>query len=191
MKRDKEKWNRRYSRDDRTIPEPDPFLVENSSFLTAGTALDLASGLGANALFLARHGYRVDAFDISFPALSRLKAEADRLCLDVRPVVADLDDYPLPTDRYDLAAIFHFFSPRIMSGIQNCLKSGGLLICATYNYRHASIMPEFNEKYLVPRGGLTAYIRGLDIVMHESEAGDAGNISRIVARKPNDHDTSR
>ncbi len=183
MKNDRNKWNARYSRHDRTIPDPDLFLVENSSILTAGTAVDVASGLGANALFLARHGYGVEAIDISFSALSKLKAEADRQRLNVRPIVADLNNYPLPPDRYDLAMIFYFFFPAIMSGIRNCLKSGGLLFCATYNYRHTSIMPEFNEKYLVPRGGLIPYIPDLEIVMHDGEAGEAGNLSRVIARK--------
>jgi len=183
LKRDREKWNARYDRRDVTIPDPDPFLAENSSLLTTGTALDLAAGLGANALFLARSGYSVDAIDISFHALSRLKAEADRLSLDVRPIVADLDGYPLPTNRYDLVAIFYFFSPPIIVSIQNSMKRGGLFICSTYNYRHTSIKPGFSKEYLVPPGGLAPYVHGLDVVKHESEAGEDGNLSRIIAWK--------
>ncbi|MDQ7785671.1 MAG: class I SAM-dependent methyltransferase [Desulfomonilaceae bacterium] len=183
MKQDREKWNSRYTRHDVTIPDPDPFLTENASLLTKGTALDLAAGLGANALFLARSGYGVDAIDISFPALLRLKAEADRLSLDIRPIVADLDTYPVPINRYDLVAIFYFFSPPIMSSIRNCMKRGGLLVCSTYNYRHTSIKPGFTRKYLVPRGGLAPYVHGLDIVLNENEAGEAGNLSRLIARK--------
>jgi hypothetical protein len=86
-------------------------------------------------------------------------------------------------NRYDLAAIFYFFSPPIMSSIQQCLKKGGLFISSTYNYRHTSIKPGFSKEYLVPRGGLVPYIHGLDIVKHESEAGEEGNLSRIIARK--------
>ncbi len=183
LKRDREKWNGRYTRHDITIPDPDPFLAENSSILGTGIALDLAAGLGANALFMAKIGYSVDAIDISFPALSKLKAEADRLALDVQPIVADLDEYPLPRNRYDVVAIFYFFSPPILSSIQDCMKKPSLLICSTYNYRHTSIKPGFSEKYLVPRGGLIPYVHGLDIVTHESEAGEHGNLSRLIAWK--------
>jgi tellurite methyltransferase len=183
LKDDRDKWNARYNGHDGSTPAPDPLLVEYRSLLTSGRALDLASGLGANAIFLAESGYRVDAIDISEHALARLKAEADRRLLNIDAVIADLDDYPLPKNLYDLVAVFHFFLPRIMPAIQDSLKQGGLLFYATYNFRHTSVKPEFSKKYLVPPGGLIDYFPDLDVVLHESEAGDAGNISRLIARR--------
>lgn len=157
--------------------------MEYRSLLTSGRALDLASGLGANAIFLAQSGYRVDAIDVSYHALARFKAEADRRLLDVGVVVADLDDYPLPKNRYDLVAVFYFFSRSIVSAIQDSLREGGLLFYSTYNFRHTSVKPEFNKQYLVPPGGLIDYFPDLHILVHESETGDAGNISRLIARR--------
>ena len=71
-----ERWNRVYAAADRP-PEPARVLAENAHLLPAsGTALDLACGLGGNALFLAREGQTVSALDISPVALAKLDAWA-------------------------------------------------------------------------------------------------------------------
>ena len=183
MNKDQNKWDARYRNRGAALPAPDPFLVENRDLLKGGRALDVASGLGANSLFLARSGYRVDAIDISHRALWGLKTEAERLGLDVSTLVADLDTYPLARDRYDLAIVFYFFSVRIMTALQDCLKTGGILIYCTYNFRHTSIKPGFNREYLVPSDGLAQYFPALRIVFHEIEAGDDRNLSRLIATK--------
>jgi len=71
-----------------------------------------------------------------------------------------------------------------MSSIEASLRAGGLLFYATYNYRHKSIKPEFNPAYLVPPQGLVSYFANLEIVVNEESAGDAGSVSRLIARKP-------
>lgn len=183
MKSDREKWDSRYGGEGDSLPPPDAYLVEHAGLLTSGTALDLACGLGANAVFLAHRGYRVDAVDISFVALSRLQALADRLDLHIRTVAADLDSFPLPKAMYDLVIVFYFFAPALMPSIRDCLKQRGLLIYATYNERHRSVKPGFCRDYLVPPDGLAPYFADFDVLAHEESAGEAGNISRLVARK--------
>ena len=54
MKRDREKWNARYTGRDVDFPAADTFLMEHRHFLAAGRALDLACGMGADSIFLAR-----------------------------------------------------------------------------------------------------------------------------------------
>ena len=44
-------------------PKPAPFLVEQLHRLPKGRALDVATGGGRHALYLAAHGYQVDAID--------------------------------------------------------------------------------------------------------------------------------
>jgi hypothetical protein len=52
-------WNRRYSEQENLSFEPDPFLLEayehfaSSLFPKAGSALDIAGGLGRHAIWLA------------------------------------------------------------------------------------------------------------------------------------------
>ena len=50
--------------------EPSPLLASVVESLPDGRALDVATGAGRNALFLAEHGYRVDAVDVSEEALA-------------------------------------------------------------------------------------------------------------------------
>jgi SAM-dependent methyltransferase len=69
------------------------------------TALDLGSGEGGDALWLAAQGWRVTAVDIAPNALDRSRAEAERVGLGdrVRWVQADLADWDTD-DRFDLVS---------------------------------------------------------------------------------------
>jgi tellurite methyltransferase len=181
LKRDRDRWDARHAAHRDSIPQPDAFLIEHADLLSGGRALDLACGTGSSSIFLAEHGYVVEAIDISAVAISKLQREAQARRLPIHPFVADLDAFPLPVDRYDLVVVFAFFSPTLMPAIAGALRHGGLLIYATYNHRHTSIKPGFNRDYLVPRGGLTPYFPELSILVDEPEAGESGNISRLIA----------
>ncbi|MET8847808.1 class I SAM-dependent methyltransferase [Amycolatopsis sp. NPDC004625] len=77
-------------------PPPNVRLTEVVSALTPGRALDLGSGAGGDALWLARHGWRVTAADISAVALGRLARRAREAGLGDR----------ITGERHDLAATF-------------------------------------------------------------------------------------
>jgi tellurite methyltransferase len=183
MKIDRQKWDKRYSQQSHGLPAPDQFLVRHAGLLVSGRALDPACGLGANSIFLAEHGYEVDAIDISLNAISRLRKKVRNQGLPIRCIVADLDYFPLPEDTYNLVAIFYFFSETLIAGVRDALKRRGLLFYATYNERHTSIMPTFNPAYLIPPDGLAAHFADFDILVHETSAGDNGNVSRLICRK--------
>lgn len=184
MKSDRVKWDTRYDRSSGDLREPDRLLVDYAHLLVGGRALDAACGRGGNALFAARSGYGVDALDVSFVALTVQAEEARRQGLPVHPAVVDLDDYPIPRDRYDLIMVFYFFASDIMRPLSDALKPGGLLFYATYNHGHLSEKPEFNPDYLVPPGGLKPFFPVLETILDEPEYGDAGDVSRLIARKP-------
>lgn len=183
MKTDREKWEKRYSQAPRMMPGPDEFLVQHTDLLTSGRALDLACGLGANSIFLAERGYEVDAMDISFTAISRVKKEATCRGLTIRCITADLDYYPLPEDTYDLVVVFYFFSEKLVAGLKQALKCRGLLFYATYNVRHTGVMPTFNPAYLIQPDGLPPHFADFETLVHETSAGDNGNVSRLICRK--------
>lgn len=184
LKADREKWDKRYLQEPRDLPDPDDFLVQHTELLRSGRALDPACGLGANSIFVAEHGYEVDAIDISPTAISRLREEASKRRLAIRCIVADLDNFPLAKGIYDLAVVFYFFSKPLIGGIREALRHEGLLFYATYNFRHTSVKPTFNPAYLIPPDGLAAYFPDFDILAHETSAGDRGNVSRLICRKP-------
>jgi SAM-dependent methyltransferase len=74
---DEELWDRRYGESEQVWSgEPNTVLVREVTDLPPGTALDLGCGEGADAIWLARRGWRVTAADISGVALDRAARHA-------------------------------------------------------------------------------------------------------------------
>jgi tellurite methyltransferase len=184
MLSDKEKWDKRYSQDRPDIPEPDSFLVNHIDLFSGGRAIDVACGLGGNSIYLAERGFTVDAADISLPALKSLRRHAECRGLPINTILADLDYFSLRADFYDLAVIFYFYSERILAEVKETVKKGGIVVYATYNKRHLSIKPTFNPDYLIDPEQPVRAFSDWEILVSEPVAGENGNISRIIARKP-------
>ena len=65
-------WEEFYrGRGDAWSGKPNSLLVGEVSHLTAGTALDLGSGEGGDAIWLASQGWQVTGVDVSASALAR------------------------------------------------------------------------------------------------------------------------
>lgn len=70
-------WDERYrSQGELWSGEPNPHLVSQASELSGGAALDVGSGEGADAIWLAERGWQVTALDVSTVALRRGAARA-------------------------------------------------------------------------------------------------------------------
>lgn len=74
---DKAFWDARYAEADAVWSgNPNPVLVGEVADLTPGTALDIGSGEGADAIWLAARGWTVTGLDVSDVALGRSAAHA-------------------------------------------------------------------------------------------------------------------
>ncbi|MBM0234970.1 NAD(P)/FAD-dependent oxidoreductase [Micromonospora sp. STR1_7] len=100
-------WEERY----RSKPavwsgRPNPQLVAEVADLSPGRALDVGSGEGADAVWLAERGWRVTAVDISATALARAAEHADAAGVGDRIEFAhaDLRDKPPAESAYDLVS---------------------------------------------------------------------------------------
>jgi SAM-dependent methyltransferase len=70
-------WDERYRSTDRVWSgAPNPHLVAYAAPLTPGTALDVGSGEGADAIWLACRGWHVTGLDISQVALDKAAVQA-------------------------------------------------------------------------------------------------------------------
>jgi thioredoxin reductase/SAM-dependent methyltransferase len=128
-------WDHGYSGDDRMwSSNPNGTLVAEVAGLTPGRSLDVGAGEGADALWLAEHGWQVTACDISGNALARVAAEAERRGLPVRCLRADANDLDaLGSDTYDLVSLHYgsFHRTPDQRGLRNLLSavaSGGTLL---------------------------------------------------------------
>src|SRR5262245_48589585 len=135
---DRERWDAKYA--DKPAPDqlsPDDWLVEQAAELPAGRALELACGLGHNAVWLAGHGWNVDAVDISAIGLARAEELAERCGTRVNWVVADLDEFVPEPAAYNLVLVFRFLDRGRLPGIiREALRSGGRLVYETFTMAH-------------------------------------------------------
>jgi 2-polyprenyl-3-methyl-5-hydroxy-6-metoxy-1,4-benzoquinol methylase len=102
-------WNARYLESDQIWSgNPNVALVREVTGLTPGSALDLGCGEGADAIWLAKHGWAVTGVDISDVALERARKHAASAGVAVDFV---LDDLAASPGRFDLVTSFFLHVP--------------------------------------------------------------------------------
>ncbi len=114
---------------------PDESLVSwlESDQLRQGRALELGCGPGRNAIYLAKHGYAVDAIDISPVSIEWAKERAVEAGVNINFVCESIFDFAVQENGYDMVydcGCFHHIPPHrrlnYLSFINTALKSGGL-----------------------------------------------------------------
>ncbi len=75
-------------------------LVENHT-IQPGRAVDLGCGSGANALYLAQHGFEVTGVDFSQAAIERARQRANAAGVQIRFLVDDLTDLHQISGQFD------------------------------------------------------------------------------------------
>ena len=100
-------WDHRYGGPDRAWSgNANGTLVHEVSALAPGRALDVGTGEGADALWLAERGWRVTATDISGNALARVRSEAERRGVAVDLLRGDANGpAPFGTETFDLVSL--------------------------------------------------------------------------------------
>ncbi|MDQ7820921.1 MAG: methyltransferase domain-containing protein [Armatimonadota bacterium] len=188
MRADREKWEQRYQAGERVHDgRPSAILMRWAHLVRPGRALDAATGLGRNALFLASQGFEVDAVDISPTALAQAADRARRRGLRIRWIEADLDCYPLPRARYDLVVVSFFLKRRLVPALKAAVRPGGLLVMENH-----LVGPEPDEgpgpAHRLRPGDLWRWFRGWEILeLAEglfTESGRRMWVGRIAARRP-------
>lgn len=135
---DRDRWNQRYATAGNHDSAAAEVLTEYAYLLPRqGLALDLACGLGANALWLARAGLDTHAWDIADKAIERLATvaghEGVKLTLAVRDVVSD----PPAVNSFDVIVVSRFLDRGLAPALAAALKPAGLLYYQTFT-RHKS-----------------------------------------------------
>jgi SAM-dependent methyltransferase len=136
-------WDRHHAAP-RAEPRANVRLMEVVADLEPGTALDLGSGAGGDALWLARRGWHVTAADISGVAIARLAGRARALGLGDR-ITAERHDLAttFPAGRFDLVSAHYLHTPfalpraRVLRRATEALASGGRLLVVD----HGSVAP--------------------------------------------------
>ena len=130
---DSETWDQRYLE---ASPGGDPLQVlkDHSRLLPErGLALDLACGVGANAIFLAQRGLNVSAWDFSAVAIEKLQRKAALDGLDIKAQVRNLVAEPPAPQSFNVIVVGRFLQREIVPQISTALRPGGVLFYQTFS----------------------------------------------------------
>lgn len=166
-------WNQRYASGEASDRPPEALVIEAVRGRTAGRALDLACGLGRNALYLAAQGWQVTAVDYSPVALDILSERAAE-GLAVQPVLADLEagQFQIEPDTWDLIVDCCYLQRSLFASIRAGVKSAGLFVGV---FPMSGIRPDF-----LIEAGEGRKLFGDWRLLHCAE----GERAEIIAEKP-------
>ena len=181
-------WDEKHTNSCDLKKPPSRFLVEQIERLSPGRALDLATGSGRNAIYLARNGYKVDAIDYSGVAVSQLKYFVNQQSLPVSVQQEDLTTFRIPGVTYDLIINFNYLERSLIPQMIKGLKPGGMILFETYTIEQPRYGKPHNPEYLLKPNELIKSFKELQIIYyhervdHSSEETKA--IASLLAQKP-------
>lgn len=189
-------WDRRYRLREHAASDleagPTPLVVETVTELppgkAPGKALDLASGAGRNALWLAERGWDVTAVDGAPAAIEILRSRASERGLKINAVVADLEkgEFEIEPARWDLILICYYLQRNLFEPAKRGVAPGGILISIV----HVNEPGEGDGPFRLRPGQHEKYFEGWEILYrYEGTAKDSAHrraVAEIVARRPLD-----
>lgn len=136
-------WDARYSASERLWSgRVNSVLEAEAARLVPGRAIDAGCGEGGDSLWLARHGWTVDGYDLSAVAVDRVRLEAKRLGLaDVTSFAQrDLAADPPPKAAHDLVSGQHLHvipaqRDPLYRGLAAAVRPGGVLLIVLHDAR--------------------------------------------------------
>jgi SAM-dependent methyltransferase len=197
---DRDKWNRKYREGayaDRL--NPSAFLVECLPTLEIESdrprGVDIACGIGRNALYLARLGWEVDAIDVSNVALRKLAAAAAEDSLVINCVATDLEADPAAVARvagerpYDLALVIRYANLPLIRRLPEALGPGGYLIVEKHLVTDADVVGPRDPRFRAKPGELREAAAGFEIVEYrervmEDPDGRRVALAQLLGRAP-------
>jgi hypothetical protein len=137
-----DRWDDRYSKDEFAYGEqPNNYLSEQLKKLNPGAILFPAEGEGRNAVFAAKSGWTVSAFDISVEGKKKALwlAEKNKVTIDYQ--VGELQLLNYNNEQYDAIALIyaHFpadFKSLYHKTLDKYLRKNGSVIFEAFSKKH-------------------------------------------------------
>ena len=168
--------------------KPSALLREHLALIPRGRALDIATGRGRNALFLAKAGFEVEGLDRNREALATCEEQAKQLGLrNLSLKEADLEQSSsIESNAYALIVNTYYLQRDLASTIVNALKVGGVLVFETFliENHHRFNHPRRKEFCLEPNELLDLF-KGLTVIYYnEGTTANGPYLASLVAKKP-------
>jgi SAM-dependent methyltransferase len=191
---DAARWDDRYRSVAPARPSPPDALagLDDDLIPRRGRMLDVACGLGAQAVWGAQRGLDVTAFDASAVAVDRALALATDAGVSIRALRVDVDDlagFDALTDldlggSFDLVVCQRFRDPRLYPLLVDALTPGGLLVVTVLS----SVGCDTPGPFHAPPGELASAI-GTDHRLEIIRVSEGDGEASIVARRRQGTDT--
>jgi len=173
-----QRWNQRYQ--EKVSSEPAPATILKSYQQSLSTqenaqrkALDLACGLGGNAIYLAQQGYQVTAVDYSDVALSQLAKKAENAKLSIDTVLCDLEkDGAEDFKDFDLVVVSYYLQRSLFAKIFSFLKPGGLLFYQTFSGEQVDGVGPQNPDFRLKQGELLSLCQPHLVLFYREDSSD-------------------
>jgi SAM-dependent methyltransferase len=151
----------------------------------SGDALDVASGRGRNALWLAERGLRTLAVDRDADSVRALNEDAARAGLPLRAEVIDLENGSTEIERgsRDLIVVVHYLHRPLLPSLIEALRPGGVLVYETFTGAQAARGKPTNPAFLLEPGELFELVRPLEILARREGDFEGRMIASVVARR--------
>lgn len=176
----KAKWDEKHKNAKRDS-KPLTILEKYISYAKKGKALDIACGMGRNALSMRDCGFFVDCVDISEVAINSLKNKEN-----LNPILADLEDYQILKNSYEVICVSYFLERKLYSPIKEGLKKGGVLFFETFlKDENLKYNAKMNPAYLLEKNELLKEFIDFEILYYESKIIESNEslVASLVARK--------
>jgi SAM-dependent methyltransferase len=132
-------WDERYNQEEFVYgTEPNEFFKEQLNSLVPGKIIFVCEGEGRNAVYAAKLGWYVEAFDLSKVGMSKALKLAEKNNVNIHYQIADANVIEYPANQYDaVALIYAHFPSSIRSSIHQkvikWLKPNGKVILEAFN----------------------------------------------------------
>jgi len=184
-------WEARYRDSETTEPEAAAVLRDNAHLLPGdGTALDVACGLGGNAVFLADQGLETFAWDSAETAIGKLADRAAQRGLLLTAELRDVLAQPPEPERFDVIVVSRFLERGLAPALIDALRPGGVLFYETFTRTRVSDRGPRSERFRLADNELLSLFAPLKPVCYREE-GQLGDITRglrdlaqLVAARP-------
>lgn len=152
----RDRWNERYSKHEFAFGVlPNEYLKEQLEKLTPGAILFPAEGEGRNAVFAAKLGWTVAAFDISMEGKKKATrlAETNKVTIDYQ--IGELETLHYKNSQFDAIALIYAHFPADIKSLYHktldkYLRHGGFIIFEAFSKKHLAYNSA-NEKVGGPK----------------------------------------
>jgi SAM-dependent methyltransferase len=150
----------------------------------AARALDLAMGQGRHALIMARCGFQTFGVDVKWDAVRDAVTAASLERLQIHGWCADLTNYPLPAEAFDLVVVTRYLQRDLFPSLLGTVRPGGHVIYETFTVLQRTLgCGPTSAEHLLAAGELRTYFEAWN-ALYSEEVSAPEAVARIVAKKP-------